>query len=110
MILSKLFLLANFHIIVILVILFLILINLEVNFLKLRLFGKINSFINIFLTFQEVNLVEKKEFITIAFVLNEKIYMIYMASFANFDSHIHFFSLVEIKPLKSANILIIVLD
>lgn len=86
--------------------LFLILSNVNINFLELKFFLKTYTFIKAILTTKEVEVVEKKEFVLAVLNSKKKTYVIHMASFASFNSQIYFFQKATIRVLKTTNILI----
>lgn len=87
----KTFLLTNFRIDVVLRITFLNLDNIEMNFLELGIFLKINALIKATLKIKQVKLVRKKDFIIVVLNLEKKTDIVYIASIASFDSYVHLF-------------------
>lgn len=82
---DKIFLLANFIINVVLMMLFLSFNNVKMNFLELKIFFKnLHSYKSISII-KKVKLVKKKQFATIALNLKKESYIIYIVRFSSFN-------------------------
>lgn len=64
--------------------LFLILINVDVNFLNLKFVQGIQIFIKVILTIKKFQLIRQKKFVVTAFKLEKETYVVYIANIAIF--------------------------
>lgn len=107
---KKIFLLANLSISVNFEILFFILSNFEVNFPKLALFWRIESFTKTISIIKQVLFIEKQEFTTITLDLVKKFYVVYVFRFNSFILHIFLSLKIIIKTFKTEKIFTMILE
>lgn len=69
---------------------FFIIIYIKINFLEIKLFKRTYILIKLILTSNQFQLIEKKEFLSIALDVKEKSYIIYISNLFNFNSYIYF--------------------
>lgn len=85
----KIFLLANFGINIDLVIFFLTLSNIKVNFVNQTLYKRLYTTIKAFLTMKQVELIRKKKFVAVILYAKDQTFEIYVASInQNSSSHL----------------------
>lgn len=84
--------------------------NLKVDFLELEIFWRIYFFIETISTTNQVILVRNKEFAFATFDLEDKIYIIHIASISSLNSHIYFSKQAEIKSFPFANLSITIMN
>lgn len=81
----------------------------KVNFFKIEICWKTYTSIKAFLKTKQIKLIIKKKFVVAVLDLKKRTYIINMASFIYFNSHIYLFLVALIKILWSNSVLTIVL-
>lgn len=79
--------LVNINIDVVLEMPFFMLNNIEINFLKQKFNWSLYIIIETLLTTKQIELIEKKEFVTVAFDLDIKIFVMHIAFLVSSDFH-----------------------
>lgn len=108
--LEKIFIWAIFCIGIVLGILFLILSNSKMNFLKLEIFSRSYIFIKAIWIIKQAELVGKKEFTVTTVNAKDETYVVYVISFTSLNLYIYRFWYILIEILLCINVCITVFD